>query len=257
MADKSSVTASRSLGFWESNRHKLAAKLGVDLTHAQVRYARVLERYVTPGCRWLEVGCGRQILPDWALSLDAQKQLVERAGSLTGIDVDAAMAEHPLLKYKVKGLGNNMPFRPGSFDLVTANMVVEHVENPAAFLRETHTVLSPGGRFLFHTTNFSNYLIFAGYFVPEALKHRIVWLLEKRRSEDIFPTWYQINTVPRIRQLATATNFSIEQVQVNGSSGTLSVLGPAGWAELLVMKAAASFRGGIHNSNIICVLRRQ
>jgi len=244
------------MGFWESNRRKLAAKLGVDLTHAQVRYARVLERYVTPGCRWLEVGCGRQILPDWALSLDAQRQLVERAVSLTGIDVDAAMGEHPLLKYRVKALGNSMPFRPGSFDLVTANMVVEHVENPATFLRETHSVLSPGGRFLFHTTNFSNYLILAAYFVPEALKHRIVWLLERRRSEDIFPTRYEINTVSRIHELAAVTSFSIEQLQVNGSSGTFSALGPAGWAELLAMKALASFRAGIYNSNIICVLRR-
>jgi 2-polyprenyl-3-methyl-5-hydroxy-6-metoxy-1,4-benzoquinol methylase len=52
-----------------------------------------------------------------------------------------------------------MHFAPHLFDLVTANPVVEHVPDPERFLRSVHEVLKPGGRLLFHTTNFSNYLV--------------------------------------------------------------------------------------------------
>jgi ubiquinone/menaquinone biosynthesis C-methylase UbiE len=242
--------------FWEIRRWRLARLLGVDLTHAQARYGQTLERYLTSGASWLEVGCGRQVLPEWAMPVPKQATLVGRAKCLVGVDVDDAILRHPLLTHRVRSFGNDMPFRSGSFDLVTANMVVEHVENPETFLGEIHRVLKPGGRFIFHTTNFLNYMIRIAHFVPDAIKHRIVWKLERRTPEDIFPTWYRINTPPQIRSLAAASRFGIEELQVVGSSGMLAALGPVGWLELLALKAVNSFRQGHYASNIICVLKR-
>jgi hypothetical protein len=53
--------------FWYRQRDKLARLVQLDLTHAQERYAQLLESTVERGCRWLDLGCGKQILPEWAL----------------------------------------------------------------------------------------------------------------------------------------------------------------------------------------------
>jgi SAM-dependent methyltransferase len=243
------------MNFWERGRQALARGMGVDLTHSQVHYARVLDGYVQPGCRWLEVGCGRQVLPQWAMPLPHQRDLVARSHLLIGMDVDNALLEHPLLTQKVIGLGDTMPFQSGSFDLVSANMVIEHVSEPHQFLVEVHRVLQSGGCFLFHTPNFHNFLILIAYFVPDRIKEKIIWLLERRKAEDVFPTRYRMNTTARIRKLAGATGFRIERLTVNGTVGSFGGLGPLGWIEVAVMKAV-SIPSGTYNTNLICVLRR-
>jgi 2-polyprenyl-3-methyl-5-hydroxy-6-metoxy-1,4-benzoquinol methylase len=243
------------LSFWERGRASLARLLGVDLTHSQKRYALVLENYAHPGCRWLDVGCGRQVVPDWAMPFTRQQELVSSVEMLVGMDIDDALYEHPLLTYRVKGLGDPMPFRSGSFDLVTANMVIEHVQHPHQFLMEIQRILQPGGRFIFHTPNFHNVVVCIGHFVPDSIKQKLIWVLEKRRAEDIFPTRFELNTVARIRKVVAGTSLTIERLGINGTSGAFAVLGPIGWAEVLMMKAVAVVTGQ-YNSNLICVLRR-
>jgi SAM-dependent methyltransferase len=185
-----------------------------------------------------------------------QNELVNRVRFLAGIDVDRALYEHPRLTYRVVAIGNAMPFHAGSFDLVTANMVVEHVDDPIRFLSEIRRILRPGGRFIFHTTNVSNWLIFCAHLVPDGLKKRCVWYLEKRDAKDVFPTWYRMNTVSRIEKTVARSGFKIDEFQVNGTAGVLEPLGPLGWVEILLMKAAAVIRNGRYNSNIVCVLQR-
>ena len=51
----------------------------------------------------------------------------------------------------VRADGMRLPFRSGSFDLVLSHAVIEHVADPAAYLREARRVLTPGG-FLFLQT---------------------------------------------------------------------------------------------------------
>lgn len=46
-----------------------------------------------------------------------------------------------------------LPYRDGSFDVVTSMDFLEHIENPAASIREAARVLRPGGLFFFHTFN--------------------------------------------------------------------------------------------------------
>src|SRR5262245_32232391 len=129
------------MGFWSRGRAAIARGLNLDLTHSQKHYAKILEQYVKPGAEWLEVGCGRHVVPDWAMPVENQKRMVGRCVRLVGVDVDGAIHDHPLLTARVIALGGSLPFRNESFDLVTSNMVVEHVPDAVGFLTDIFRVL--------------------------------------------------------------------------------------------------------------------
>jgi SAM-dependent methyltransferase len=65
-------------------------------------------------------------------------------------DVGAAMGTEIKL---VEGVAESLPFATGSFDLVVAISVLEHVEDPPKVFAEAARVLRPGGGFYLYTTS--------------------------------------------------------------------------------------------------------
>ena len=228
----------------------------MDIAHSQLHYASTLDRMVAPGATWLDIGCGRQILPDWAMSPSRQRALVARASLLVGMDVDRSMLEHPLLHQRVIGFGEDMPFAAQTFDLITANMVFEHVADPRQVLREVRRILKPGGRLVFHTPNLHNYLVALASLAPDSLKRLAARWLEGRREEDVFPTLYRLNTVQAIRLAAGAFGFEAECISTNVSAGIFYTLGPLGWLECLWMKLITVMGRGDWDIGMIVSLRR-
>lgn len=49
-----------------------------------------------------------------------------------------------------------LPYPEGTFDIVTATEVIEHMENPRAFIRDINRVLKPGGFCVISTPNILN-----------------------------------------------------------------------------------------------------
>ena len=182
--------------------------------------------------------------------------MIARSGCLVGIDVDEAIREHRHLTGAVYGLGEALPFRGGTFDLVSSNMVVEHITDIQGFLAEIRRVLKPEGRFVFHTPNHRYYLIFVASHVPEAIKKRIVWWLEKRSEQDIFVTYYRMNTIDDVRRSAARAGFEIETLRAIGSNGSFQNQGPLGLMECFVLKTLAVLGGGRFQPNLIACLRK-
>ena len=242
---------------WVNGKLAIAKAIHLDLTHPQVLYGRALQCYVRPGIRWLDVGCGYQILPDWAMPQTEQERLVRSVAFLAGVDVDERIKDHPLLTYRVKALGGALPFKAEIFDLVTANMVVEHIKDPQNFLSDIYRVLRPNGRFLFHTPNYLFWLIFLSHLVPDNLKKSIIKALEHRDAEDVFPAYYTMNSPGRIGRFAREAGFEVEELNMIGSNRIFDRLGPVGWVECFVQKGLALSFGGKLNSNIIAVLNRR
>jgi ubiquinone/menaquinone biosynthesis C-methylase UbiE len=153
-------------------------------------------------------GCG--------LSFDVEARLKDGVGqaALERLDAEpvAQRDQHVL------GGAGDLPFRGNSFDIVTANMVVEHVPDPSSILKEIHRVLRPGGLFIFHTANSGNLMVKIASGTPNAVKRKIVFLMDGRRGEDIFETCYRFNAPDVIRAQAASAGYETISVQQINSS---------------------------------------
>ena len=97
--------------------------------------------------RILDVGCGT----------GANLLLLSKFGEAEGVDVSedalAFCRERGLDKVRL-GAGEELPYEDGSFDLVTAFDVVEHMDDDLAGLSECVECLRPGGRVLLFVPTF-------------------------------------------------------------------------------------------------------
>lgn len=102
--------------------------------------------HLVPGSRLLDVGCGpgtitvdlaRAVAPGEVVAVDAAEAavaLTRAAADDAGVDVTAQVADVLAL-----------PFPDGSFDVVHAHQVLQHLADPVAALREMRRVTRPGG----------------------------------------------------------------------------------------------------------------
>lgn len=236
----------------------LAAKITPGLLNAQHRYITALEQAVLPGARWLDIGCGRGVLPVWMRDREArQRALLERAGFAVGIDMDlASLRDNRIVDGALMGDVANLPFADGSFDVVSANMVAEHLSDPAAALREIHRVLAPGGCALLHTPNLSSPATRAAALVPEWVKKPMIALLEGRAGADVFPTHYRFNRRPDIERCCEASGLIGESIAAVESSPQSAMLGPLVVVELFFIRLARRATWADRRANWIVTLRK-
>ena len=96
--------------------------------------------------RILDVGCATGALLE---------HLQRRGWDCTGVELSAPQAEYA----RRRGLRifdtplEQVGLPDGGFDLVTASHLIEHLNEPADFVREVRRILSPGGRFIATTPN--------------------------------------------------------------------------------------------------------
>jgi SAM-dependent methyltransferase len=120
------------------------------------------------------------------------------------------------------------PFKEGSFDIVSSNMVVEHLEKPSEALRDIYRLLRPGGRFVYHTPNIRFYMIFVSSLLPQRVKNLIIRYADGRDDKDVFPTRYRMNDFRSIYETAEACGFRVAECHSVNSSSTSDIilLGP-------------------------------
>ena len=123
--------------WWHTGRRKIIASFVEDIC------CRVTDRRP----RILDVGCGT----------GANLLMLSQYGDAEGVDV----SEDALSFCRERGLNNvklgaaeALPYDDGTFDLVTALDVVEHLDDDLAGLREMRRVLRPGGRVLLFVPTF-------------------------------------------------------------------------------------------------------
>ena len=226
------------------------------LRYSQALFEEQLEIHVRRASRWLDLGCGHRVLSEWRAA--AEETLVSQVPVAVGLDVDFdAIRRHRSFKHLCLGDIGTLPFKDASFDLVTANMVVEHLHDPAIQFAEVARVLTPGGVFVFHTPNERSYVIAIARLIPERLKRTLAGWLEGRASEDVYPTHYLANRPSTIESIATASGFTVDEIQFICSAPALTPIPPLVIPELLWIRqlqrrpSLAKYR-----TTLICVLRK-
>ena len=240
----------------DTRLRRLQRRLVPGLKYSQYHYYDALHELVPPGCEWLDIGCGHQMFAAWMR--EEEREIARRSRRLVGADLDfEGMRRHATIRQCVMASVERLPFPADSFDLVTANMVVEHLPDPAAALREIGRVLRPGGRFVFHTPNAANPLVRFSRLVPDRLKKRLIGWLECRREEDVFPTLYRMNTEGAVRAHAAAAGLSVEDLRFPLNAPRSWRLGPlAVTLELLVIRALSGPRWRPYREVLIAVMRK-
>ncbi len=236
----------------------LCRRVAPGLTNAQYPFFETLTAHLTAGTRWMDLGCGHQLMPHWMVGAqEKQVEAVGRVAHIVGVDLDLdSLRKNTLLRDRLQANVEHLPFADGSFDLVTANMVVEHLPNPSAALGEIHRVLAPGGKFIFHTPNRRYPTTAIAGFVPQGIKDRIVALLENRPSEDVFPVCYKLNDERSIRREAAQGGFGAVALKMVSSTPDTFMLGPAVLAELAFIRLCERESMSGWRSNIIAVLEK-
>lgn len=223
--------------------------------YSQTSYEHKLTRVLQPGNVWLDLGCGKRVLPPWREQ--EERGLAQRPGYLVGIDPELkALQANTTVHQAVCGVAETLPFRDERFDIVTANMVVEHLRDPVSQFREVRRVLRPGGIFVFHTPNAAGYQVRLARRVPERLKAPIVRVLEGRVSDDIFKTHYRANTREQIVAAAASAQLQVAELDFISTTAVFVRVLPLAMAELLILRRLMREEHSDKRPNIIATLRR-
>lgn len=185
-----------------------------DVVFHQNRYALKLAELVAQGCRWLDIGSGTRLHDGYGVPTSAE--LASRARLITGADfVIDHLKQNTFLNSAIGASAELLPFRTGAFDIVTANMVLEHLPNPGMVFGEVARALAPGGRFIFITPNKSHPAIrAASILLPPRVQRMLAHRIEGRSLEHIFLTFYRANTLPTIRALAQSAGLAVRELEV-------------------------------------------
>ncbi len=207
----------------------------METDHTRVE-KRLLDEALQPGTVALDAGCGRTTrLRDYR----------DRIVRLVGVDSDEeAGRENPFLdEFVAADLDESLPFAADSFDLVYANFVVEHLEDPERGFAEWRRVLRPSGRLVLLTSNRASPLMAVGDRLPQqarlAIKRRGAGAAER----DVYPTRYLANTPQRLAAVTAAAGFQAVSVEFVGTLHRYAArVPPAKWLLVAAERALPAER---------------
>jgi SAM-dependent methyltransferase len=183
---------------------------GAGFVFARPQREALFRRYVGgPGQRILDLGCR-----DGALT-----QAYLDGNDVVGVDADReALAEAAKLGIETHWADLDQPleFADGSFDVVVAGELLEHLRDPLRLIAEIRRVLRPGGTFVASVPN------------AYRLKGRLLFLLGRPPEND--PTHLQMFSGDDVRALLTG----LDDTHVHFVAGRLVPLHPRLFANDIV-----------------------
>lgn len=166
-------------------------------------YEAIVDQLVTESTYWLDVGGGRDIFPE---NPRLASQLSKRCKRLVGIDPSENILQNTFVHDRHQCLLEASQVSE-KFDLITARMVVEHVEDPCAFVEAISRHLKPAGIVLIFTVDLVSVVSLVSRCTPLWFHHWIKKILWGTAAEDTFPVVYRMNRRHLLIKLFSGSGF--------------------------------------------------
>ncbi|MCC7145240.1 MAG: class I SAM-dependent methyltransferase [Phycisphaeraceae bacterium] len=170
---------------------------------ATVHFGTRVQALLGPDDVVLDVGCGRgKRMDDPCAYRRALQDFRGQNRRVVGIDVDTEAQTNPYItEFHLISDVRRWPVADASVNLVYADYVLEHVNDPALFFAEANRVLKPGGYLCFRTPNAYSYIAIISRCTPNRYHARVLSVAyQKKAGRDVFPTVYKCNTRRAMRR---------------------------------------------------------
>lgn len=159
-----------------------------------------LHSLIRPEMTVVDFGAGRGLIYEAPPSYRRDLKILKgKVAKVIGADVDPAVLTNKAVDEAcVIGLDGRIPLPDASVDLIFSSATFEHVEHPDRVERELYRILKPGGWVCAWTVNKWGYVALVARLVPNRYHAFFVKVSDPdspRRSEDVFPTCYRLNTL--------------------------------------------------------------
>jgi SAM-dependent methyltransferase len=215
-------------------------------------YEATLDWLVTPGCTWLDVGCGRHVLPG---NPGLARLLADRCATLVGVDPDRTIDENQLVHEKFRGSIDQYYYN-NKFDIVSLRMVAEHITDPDSAASALARLTKRGGRVVLYTINRWSPVSMISWIIPFAFHHPIKKIIWKTEEKDTFPTAYRMNTRQRLLRLFEGHGFREEYFAHLDDCRTFASIRPLLFMELVARRIFNSVGLGYPETCLLGVYER-
>jgi SAM-dependent methyltransferase len=159
----------------------------------------------------LDFGAGRGgALNDGTIAF--KKELINLRGKVKKViacDVDDAVLENPGADETVVIKPDlPLPFESQSFDMIVCDYVFEHIADPKFVSHELERILKPGGWICARTPNKYCLISLSTRLIRNSMHSHVLAMVQPdRRSFDVFPTKFRLNSMRDIQKWFGPTNF--------------------------------------------------
>lgn len=240
--DWASVANSMSAGETREPYLRKLRTLAQNAEHEQSFYVRALQQHFRPGMRWLDAGCGHSLIPRWLRGAgEIEQKFLTEAGWIVGVDVDWKSLTLPSQIRRVACDLETLAFPENTFDLITCNMVAEHLTRPLKVFQEFFRVLKPPGLVLVLTPNLYHWANLISRCTPYVFHRLILKALWKREPADVFPTYYHCNTARALREQLNSVGFGNVTIYKVPGRPRLVDFGPLFYPEWMLYRLSLRF----------------
>jgi len=180
-----------------------------DSKNCQEQYEDLVERFLNNDTLWLDAGCGHILLHHW--NKEKEKRFAGTARMIVGLDGDfSGISKNQVVSRRLLGNLESLPLKSNCFTLITCNMVMEHIGNPAAFIKEVERILKPGGVAIIHTINRFHWEPLLAYCTPHKFHEIACRIMYGREGQDVYPIAYRANTLGKLTGLFRDSGMVVE-----------------------------------------------